>query len=382
MDLLSFWLVIISLLLFIAYSILIRNYIRGWNACPEFEADPLFVPKDTVTVIVPARNEETAIGNCISSLLQQTYPPSLLEIVVVDDHSEDGTARVVESFSSHNVRLIKLKDFIGNENNSYKKKAIAVGVSHANGDCIITTDADCTSEPNWIREVVRFKESISAEFVAAPVRLQPRQRLLHIFQALDFLTMQAITCAAVFRNMHVMCNGANLAYSKSAFLEVNGFENIDAIASGDDMLLMSKIAERFPGKTGYLKSKNAIVTSQPANTWRAFWQQRIRWASKAGHYQQKNITQILLLVYCFNFSLFALFLVSIWNSDAFIVALLLLLCKIIIEYPLVNSVASFFGQRKLLFYFPFLQPLHLIYVVIAGFLGKFGRYEWKGRKVK
>jgi cellulose synthase/poly-beta-1,6-N-acetylglucosamine synthase-like glycosyltransferase len=382
MDLLSFWLVIVSLLLFVAYASLIGYYIRGWNACPEFESDPFFHPKVKVTVIVPARNEENAIGRCISSLLEQTYPSSLLEIIVVDDHSEDGTARVVETFSSETVRLIKLKDFIGDEKNSYKKKAIAVGISHANGDCIITTDADCISGPDWIREVIAFKESASAEFVAAPVRLQPRERLLDIFQSLDFLTMQAITCAAVFRKLHVMCNGANLAYSKSAFLEVNGFENIDTLASGDDMLLMYKITERFPGKIAYLKSKKAIVTSQPAKSWGHFWQQRIRWASKGTHYQDKILVRILVLVYSFNFALVALFIVSLWNADALIVAVLLLLCKIIIEYPLVNSVVSFFSQRRLLFFFPFLQPLHLVYVLVAGFLGKFGTYEWKGRKVK
>jgi biofilm PGA synthesis N-glycosyltransferase PgaC len=48
----------------------------------------------------------------------------------------------------------------------------------------------------------------------------------------------------------------------------------------------------------------------------------------------------------------------------------------------VNSVANFFGQQKLMKYFPFLQPLHIGYTIIAGWLGKFGHYEWKGRRIE
>jgi cellulose synthase/poly-beta-1,6-N-acetylglucosamine synthase-like glycosyltransferase len=179
-----------------------------------------------------------------------------------------------------------------------------------------------------------------------------------------------------------MCNGANLAYSRIAFLAVNGFEKIDAIASGDDMLLMLKIDKHFPGKVFYLKSKKAIVTSAPASSWKEFWQQRIRWSSKADQYDDKKIFRILLLVYFFNFFLFTLFLFSIWNFDSLLAAVLLILCKTVVEFPFVNSVAAFFDQRRLMKYFILMQPFHLAYVVVAGFLGKFGRYEWKGRKVK
>ena len=90
----------------------------------------------------------------------------------------------------------------------------------------------------------------------------------------------------------------------------------------------------------------------------------------------------LLLVYLFNFCLSLLFILGFRNVDSFFVAVLLLTCKTIIEFPFVKSVASFFGQEKLMIYFPFLQPLHLVYIVLTGLLGKFGRYEWKGRKVK
>jgi len=306
----------------------------------------------------------------------------LYEILVVDDHSEDKTAEVVTRFPISNLRLISLKDFVHDETNSYKKKAIEVAVQQAVGEWIITTDADCIAPVDWILNIMAFQESQQLEFVAAPVKIFANEKLLEIFQALDFITLQGITGGAVYRNLHVMCNGANLAYSKKSFQEVNGFKDIDGLASGDDMFLMQKIRNRFPGKTGYLKSKNAIVITQAAKTWRAFLQQRIRWSSKADKYQDKKIFRALLLVYAFNFFLLALFTGSIFYPDTVFIAILLLFSKTLVEFPFVRSVAKFFNQQKLMFYFAFLQPLHIIYVVVAGFLGKFGTYEWKGRKVK
>ena len=63
-----------------------------------------------------------------------------------------------------------------------------------------------------------------------------------------------------------MCNGANLAYEKKAFYEVNGFTGIDNIASGDDMLLMHKIYKQYPERVLFLKSTDAIVQTKPMET--------------------------------------------------------------------------------------------------------------------
>src|SRR2546427_294101 len=86
-----------------------------------------------------------------------------------------------------------------------------------------------------------------------PKHLYNQSSLLSVFQTLNFLTLQGITAASVYKRFHSMCNGANLAYEKSAFYEVGGFNNIDNIASGDDMLLMHKIFKQYPDKVFYLK---------------------------------------------------------------------------------------------------------------------------------
>jgi len=382
MDLVSFWLVVLSLLLFIIYAYVISYYRKGWNSCPEFQSPDNFEPTQKVSIIIPSRNEQDQIEACLQSLRKQTYPSSMFEILVVDDHSEDKTAELVEAFPASNVRLIRLKEFLEEQTNAYKKKAIDIAIRESTGDWIITTDADCTAPADWIRMIMAYQQYGQYEFIAAPVEINAKENILDVFQSLDFLTLQGITGAAVYCNFHVMCNGANLGYSKKAFQEVRGFENIDALASGDDMFLMQKIRAVYPGKIGYLKSKDAIVSTAPAKTWKAFWHQRVRWSSKADKYEDKTVFRVLLLVYVFNFFLLVLFLGSIVNPDMLIVALLLLFCKILVEFPFVNSVATFFRQQRFMLYFPFLQPLHIVYVVVAGFLGKFGDYEWKGRKVK
>jgi len=55
--------------------------------------------------------------------------------------------------------------------------------------------------------------------------------------------------------------------------------------------------------------------------------------------------------------------------------------KTAVEYPFVRLVAAFFGQQGLLVYFPVLQPLHIVYTIVIGWLGQFGSYRWKDRKI-
>ena len=178
-----------------------------------------------------------------------------------------------------------------------------------------------------------------------------------------------------------MCNGANLAYEKKLFAEVGGFSGIDHIASGDDMLLMHKIAKKFPERIFYLKAKDAIVSTRPMPTWKKFLNQRIRWASKATYYDDKKIIGVLLLVYLFNFSFLILLLAGFWNSVYWIFFLIGWMVKTLVELPFFYSVSTFFDKQWAVKFFFIFQPLHIFYTIFSGLLGQFGKYEWKGRKV-
>lgn len=373
-----------TMALLILYAFLIAFYDKGWRTLPYFgKADMKdFTPSIKISVIIPARNEEQNIGWCLQSIVAQKYPKQLFEVIVINDHSTDNTENIVRDFSNQNVKLINLADHVEAGLNSYKKKAIEVAISQASGELIVTTDADCFAGENWLRSIAAYQSKTQAVLIAAPVKIILKTGLLSYFQSLDFLILQGITGASVHRKFHSMCNGANLAYLKRVFYEVNGFKDVDNIASGDDMLLMHKIVKLYPEKFFFLKSPEAIVSTQPASSWAAFFNQRIRWASKADKYDDKRITKVLFLVYFLNLFLLLTLLYTFFNIAFLSYFILLILTKTIIEYAFVSRVANFFSLNKLMFYFVPLQPVHIVYTVIAGFLGKFGKYEWKGRVVK
>ena len=212
------------------------------------------------------------------------------------------------------------------------------------------------------------------------------------------MTLQGITAAVVSKKQMTMCNGANMAYERAAFYEVGGFAGIDNIASGDDMLLMHKIYKRYPDRVLFLKSKNAIVKTEPVHTIKQFFNQRIRWASKADKYDDKRILPVLALVYIFNVLMLVFPIIGVFNNAQYSmfnppaggqvvqcsmlgVWLWMFFFKIVVELFFLFPVADFFGKKSLLWFFPLLQPFHICYTIIAGWLGKFGKYSWKERAV-
>jgi cellulose synthase/poly-beta-1,6-N-acetylglucosamine synthase-like glycosyltransferase len=386
-----FFVVIISLLG--AYTALLIFYRIAWQQIPSYVPNALLKPTTKITVIVPARNEAGNIGSCLQSLHAQTYPQHLFEVIVVDDFSEDETASLVNSFSESNIKLLQLKDYTkAYHTQSYKKIAIDIAINNSTGELMVTTDADCVLPPNWLATIASFYEEKKPAFIAMPVTITPATNFISVFQSLDFMTLQGITGASVYKKFHSMCNGANLAYTKKAFNAVDGFNGIDDIASGDDMLLMHKIYMRYKQQVLFLKSKDVIVQTQPIKSIGAFFNQRIRWASKADKYEDKRIFIVLVIVYIFNFSMLTMPLVALLNDaqysiynfhgSIFKIWLFLVLVKTIVELLFLYPISCFFNKQKLLAWFPLMQPFHILYTVIAGWLGKFGSYKWKGRKVK
>jgi biofilm PGA synthesis N-glycosyltransferase PgaC len=375
-------------LLFVVYAALIIYYSMAWNAIPKYEVkqSPPGIPTTKISVIIPARNEENNIMSCVDSLSKQTYPRNMFEVIIVDDHSTDATWNMLTNLTGRDIKIIPIK-LSGYTNASsgikaYKKMAIEKSIEASTGTLVVTTDADCSFQPDWLQTIADFYISTGAKFIAAPVKINATNSLLSIFQTLDFIILQGITGASVFKRVHSMCNGANLAYERKVFYEVDGFRDIDHIPSGDDMLLMYKIFKKYPQQVFFLKDKKAIVSTQPETSWKGFVNQRIRWASKASHYDDKRIFWVLVLVYAVNLLFFGLFIASFWNSIFFLAFLLMLFLKIIVEYPFARSVSTFFNQQKLLAYFPFFQPLHILYTIVIGWLGKFGSYQWKEREIK
>ena len=368
------------LILLIVYSGLFFYYRYWLGQAGTIKPDIGAISKTRFSIIIPARNEALNIGACLSSIQQLNYPSELFEVIVVDDHSDDNTAAIAAAFPF--VKLISLVDYIKDPVNSYKKQALGVAIKECSGEYIITTDADCIVSPNWLRTFDQIIQQKQPAFIAAPVIIENRSGWLNKFETIDFMMLQAITVAAVESGAHAMSNGANLCFKKSAFEAVRGYENVDTIASGDDMLLMQKIADKYPDQIAYCKSKEAIVSTRGAGSLHAFINQRIRWASKGKYYQGIKLKMILSSVYMLNLALAFCLCLGIYDTYYIKIFFVAIFFKTSIELMLMIPAAIFFGNTQLLkYYLPF-QPLHIFYMVIAGTFGNLGKYQWKGRMVR
>lgn len=374
------------------YGWLIYIFKKNWESLPLPAARPVdfntnltvrqkphaenLTATPAVSIIIPARNEEKNIGALLKALANQTHTDNL-EIIVVDDHSEDHTAAIAASFAG--VRVISLQE---EGINSYKKKAVEKGVQIANGELILCTDADCVPGPEWISTIIDCYLKKTPLFIAAPVLLTNDGSWLGKFQTLDFMVLQGITGAGIQSQTIYMANGANMAYPKKVFDEVEGYRGIDRLASGDDFFLLHKIAARYPNKIAYLKSSKAVVRTAALATWHQFLQQRIRWASKSTSYKDARLLMVLMLVWFYNACFLLIAMASFF--DLRILAILTggITLKVLLEWPFVKQISRFFQVPVTAVGFIVLQPLHILYTVLAGLLGLLGRYEWKGRMVK
>ena len=367
---------IISFSLLAIYAMLMVFYILGWYRTPRFN-QLIKAPKTTVSIIVPARNESENIVACIEALLEQRYSKSLFEIIVVDDNSQDNTLQLAQSFNEPNLKVLSLGR---QDSNSFKKQAIELGVKNSKSDLIITTDADCIMNNQWLLSIASFYEQFKPKVISGPVTFRGEDNWLEKWQALDLIGLMGITAGAITNGFPNMCNGANLAYERKAFLEANGFEGIDRLPTGDDIFLMLKINAKYPGEVKFLKSQDAIVYTKPQSNLSQLFLQRMRWVSKSTSYQDKKISLVLFLAYAFNGFIIFAFLAGLFYPSLFSIAIVLLLIKSLLELPLLIQASKFFNKQHLLIYFIPAQLMHIIYVVLIGLISKIFPYTWKGRR--
>ena len=90
---------ILTALLTLGYVSIVFFFLRGWNKLPYYKA-PGRAPGTAVSILIAARNEEEKIKDTITDLLAQDYPKALTEIIIVDDHSTDGTAGLIRSYAN------------------------------------------------------------------------------------------------------------------------------------------------------------------------------------------------------------------------------------------------------------------------------------------
>ncbi len=178
----------------------------------------------------------------------------------------------------------------------------------------------------------------------------------------------------------LLCNGANLAFEKSAFEAVNGYEGKDNMPSGDDVFLMEKIEQKFPGSAGFLKSKNAIIRTSPQKTWRDFINQRTRWASKNHQYSSLKMPIQLLIPVALSWLLLLGFVLALFGVVSIKLVLIALSLKLIADFILQAVATNYFDRTKWLWFFPIAEVLHIAYLIHVSIKTTFGGFVWKGRK--
>ncbi|HNP53378.1 MAG TPA: glycosyltransferase [Ferruginibacter sp.] len=394
------------LLFLLLVSVVFAIYLFGmiwarhqWNNClPVLDGAPDVV---FFSILIPARNEAERIRPCLESIRALNYADDLFEVLVIDDHSTDETASLVQQFQQQmpNLRLIRLADHLSEADHSllsYKKKAIETGVALSQGSWMVTTDADCMVPANWLQRMAMAINQWQPDCLVMPVKMirekNNADNWLSIFQQLDFLSLQGITGMGIRSGKLYLSNGANFAYQKKLFLAVNGFQEADDIASGDDLLLLHKFHFQAHARIEYLQSTDVMVSTPVEPTIASFIQQRRRWAGKSNRYLDKKILPVMLLVFAVNllivlsairYLLLPGGLCTSWGCISYgQLTLVLLLIKTTGELCFIWPVARFFKQQSLLWYFPLMQPLHVLYTVVMAFLGQAQQYEWKGRRVR
>jgi cellulose synthase/poly-beta-1,6-N-acetylglucosamine synthase-like glycosyltransferase len=369
----------ISLLLTGLYLLILVYLIKGWAALKRPKiSNSNFTTK--VTILIAARNEETRINYTIDDILAQDYPKHLTEIIMVDDHSTDRTAEIIRSYADRGVKLLQLNE--DKPLNSYKKKAIAQAISFSTGDLMVATDADCRMGNKWLSSIVNYFETGDMVMISSPVAYFEERSLFEYMQTLEFAYLIGIGAAFIGNGRASTCNGANLAYRKDVFYEVGGFKGIDDLASGDDELLLQKVAVRYPGRIGFLKLREAIVYTHAKHTLNEFLQQRRRWASKSTKYKDKKIVALAVGIWLFNVSLLVNAGLGFYNVYFFKLFALQFLLKYLFEAAFLLPITAFLKRTGLVALLILLIPIHIIYFVYIGFMGNSRKYIWKGRLVR
>lgn len=367
------------------YYLLIDRCLMYWKQIPTIALSEALPPQTSISVIIPARNEAENIAACLNAIAAQNYPPDLLEVLVIDDHSTDQTAIVAAQSGLPKLRVIALADFLSPEEQvqASKKKASTVGVEQATGQLIVCTDADCVMPPNWLRHIAACYEQQKPWFIAAPVLFHEEQNLIERFQSLDFMGMMLVTGAGIQSRRFFLANGANMAYPREVFTQLNGYKGNIQHASGDDVFMVQKIAAVEPEKICFVKSPHAIVLTKAKPDWRSFFQQRLRWGTKNKGRQVGYSSWILGFVFLYCWLILSSLLAWPWLGPAWLYfSILLFLGKCLADYRLLSRAALFFGRKDLMRFFWIGALFHLLYIAIIGLLSLVVKeYEWKGRRV-
>ncbi|MBO0951465.1 glycosyltransferase [Fibrella forsythiae] len=365
----------------VAYAVLTSRLLVAWRRLPVLHSadDPITVAP-SITVIIPVRNESINLPYLLNDLSAQTY--TQFSVIIADDASSDNTAELALSYASTAAFPLTVLSLVDDPTvASPKKRAIAQSISQATGELIVTTDGDCRVGPDWLTTIAHYYGKTGAQLISGPVTFTPDQSVFGSLQTVEFASLIGAGAATLAMGKPTMCNGANLCYQKTAFLAVNGFAGVDHVASGDDELLMHKIATRYPEGVRFLKSQAAIVETAAHSSLGTFYQQRKRWAGKWRAYD--SLFPTFLAVFVFLSNLAPLVAVGLWLAGQLSgwQTLTLVMLKVGPEFVYLRAILTFLRKRAAIAWIPLTQLIYPLYVLFFGLAAQQPGITWKGRKL-
>ena len=336
--------------------------------------------KDTpskISIVVPFRNiysEDHSVDTSFSVFLNSLKLVSncVEEVILVNDHSAEGAVDLIEEFKQTNWKILELDgDAVG------KKAALKLGIEEARSEYIWTLDVD-VQIVNFSKEKLNsFLLELKEDLVILPVFIQSENSLLDFLQSNEWRYMQLLTRFSARIKMPMMCNGANLIFKRSVFLQhINSHESV---SSGDDLFLMSQIL-KSKGEIGMDWNGFSEVIITPVNTFKEALTQRIRWAGKTTKLPFTKSTFLHFL-----FALFSLLhiiaLVGIFIPSMQKISIVFLLLKMSLE---VLGVRNIFPNRMNLQERILFVPQMIVYPFFSLFIfitSLFFVPKWKGRRV-
>lgn len=335
---------------------------------------PVDLPK-MVSVVVALKNEEINVERLVNSLLNQKAAFEI-ELILVDDGSEDNTHTLLTGFAEANANV----KVVSNSAKG-KKAAIKTGVDFARSNIILQTDADCYLPEYWAMSSVNRMLSGKSDLVLGPVYPFKSKSILNQLIRLEWLAMQFLTAFTARLKRTGMANGANLTFYKTDYLAFYDSNYGKDYASGDDMFFLRFLQKK--GKTiGFNLDQKAIVSTEMPKTFKGLFQQRVRWATKAGKTTNALTYFFTLIVVLANFGWIGAIYAVIDDAKNLPILIIAIGWKLISDFMICWNMARFYKDGKVLAYVPlmfFIYPIYLLFGVLLSFKRS---YSWKGVKLK
>lgn len=264
----------VSYILHLGYYLISASFYDIWQfrrTHRQGKAEITQSHQPSVTVLVPAHNEEKVITRCLDSIIASTYPD--VAIIVVDDASTDTTARVLRDYvrSHPNTRLRVIRKRV----NVGKGAALNYALrKYVRSELVMTLDADSMISPLSIEKAVSYFANPEVAGVAANVQIINEHTTLSLLQKFEHMLGYRTKKAYSLTNCEYVVGGVASTYRTDVMRSVN-FYDTDTLT--EDISVSMKIITKGNRAHRILYGSDIVAMTEAVSTLKALFRQRYRW---------------------------------------------------------------------------------------------------------